>query len=119
MSANVRIFVPVPEKCIGLVIGQRGCNIKRIEQETQTRIKNCCEKGELGRTSGFSITGGTQTDRERAEQAIKHCVVSTISFEIKKSFVNFRLVNHRIICRACNVIIIFIIKCFRAVHLPK
>ena len=80
MSANTGIFVPVPEECIGLVIGRGGSNINRIKQETQTRIEKSPKRGELGRESGFYVTGGSEADRKRAEQAIKRYVVSTILF---------------------------------------
>ena len=59
---------------MGLVIGQGGSNIKRIQQETQTRIKKCCKTGELGRT-GFTISGSSG-GCEGAKEAINHCVVS-------------------------------------------
>ena len=77
MSANGEIFVPVPDEYMGRVIGQGGSNIKRIQQETKTRIKKCCKTGELGRTTGFSITGSSG-GCQKAKQAIKHSVVSIL-----------------------------------------
>lgn len=82
MSTNVSIFVPVPEKYMGRVIGKGGSNIIRIKQETQTRIDKSPKKGAMGGKSGFYITGGSDTGRKKAEQDIKLCVVSTIVSDI-------------------------------------
>ena len=75
MSASVKIFVPVPEECMGLVIGPSGTNIKRIQQETQTRITKCCKTG----TTGFFISGSSACC-QKAELTIKSCVVSILLF---------------------------------------
>lgn len=77
MSARKdEIFFPVPNECMGRVIGKGGRTIKQIEHKTRTRIK-VVDTNASGKGSGFVITG-TATGREEAKQAIRCCVVSTI-----------------------------------------
>jgi hypothetical protein len=75
MSGYVKIFVPVPQKCMGIIIGAGGRNIIQIKQETHTRITSCREDN-FGSESGFAVTG-TTTCCEAARLAIQRRIVST------------------------------------------
>ncbi|CAB3987636.1 vigilin [Paramuricea clavata] len=68
MSKSEKIFVPVPQECMGIVIGTGGRNINEIKRETDTRITSC--KGvNSGEESGFTVTG-TVVGCEKAQLAI-------------------------------------------------
>ena len=69
------IFLPVPQKHLGQVIGKGGKRIIQIEHETGTRIKSVNDP--FGKGFGFLITG-TTIGREEAKQAITRYLVSAI-----------------------------------------
>lgn len=83
MSRFVKIFVPVPQGYMGIVIGVKGRNIIQIKRETETRIDSC-NGDNLGRESGFTVTGSAD-GCEAARQAIRCCVVSMIIICLKDS----------------------------------
>ena len=67
---------------MGIVIGTDGCNIKRIQRETQTRIvKKQDEKVDLWKGPGFIVTG-TKDGCEEAKRAIECSVVSILSLVV-------------------------------------
>ena len=73
MSGYVEeIFVAAPQKCMGIIIGTGGRNIKQLQHETHTRIR---KSNGVGRGSGFTITG-TATGCEEARLAIQRHIVS-------------------------------------------
>ena len=74
MSGYVEIFVPAPQKCMGIIIGTGGRNIKELQHETHTRITKS-NGDEFGRGSGFTVTG-TETGCEAARLAIQRHIVS-------------------------------------------
>ncbi len=76
MSEFVEIFVPVPQECMGIVIGTRGRNINQIKERTRTRITSC-NGDKSGKGFGFTVTGA-ETNVEEARLAIRGCVVSII-----------------------------------------
>ena len=76
MSRQVReVFVPVPQKYMGRIIGTRGSNVKQIAQETRTTIKTC--NGEnFGEGPGFLVIGISR-DCKGAERAIRSYIRKT------------------------------------------
>ena len=76
MAKNAKIFVSVPQDCMGLVIGTRGKNINEIKRATGTQIKPC-DGDSSGKGSGFEVTG-KQIGCEKAQQAIQRRIVSVL-----------------------------------------
>lgn len=74
MSKSEKIFVPVPQKYMGIVIGTGGRYINEIKRETDTRITSC-NGVNSGKESGFTVTG-TVIGCEKAQLAIRNRVVS-------------------------------------------
>ena len=73
ISRRAEVFVPVPQKYMGRIIGSRGSNVKQIAQETRTTIKTC--NGEnFGKGPGFLVFGIAR-DCEDAERAIRSYIV--------------------------------------------
>ena len=71
MSGDV--FVPVPQECMGQLIGTKGIKIKEVEQQTHTRIWACKGNG-LERGCGFKVTGSPHAC-ETACDEINHRMV--------------------------------------------
>jgi transcription antitermination factor NusA-like protein len=78
VSGYGEIFVPVSQECMGIVIGTGGRNIKKLKQETDTRITSC-NGHNVERESGFIVTG-TVTNCEKVREAIRCRLVSIIIF---------------------------------------
>jgi ribosomal protein S3 len=76
MSEYVEIFVPVPQECMGIIIGAAGKNINQLQHETNTRITKS-NGDKLVRGSGFTVTG-TVIACEEARQAMRRRLVSSI-----------------------------------------
>ena len=76
MAKNVRIFVSVPEDCMGLVIGTGGKHINEIKRETRMRIKPWDGDSSVKRY-GFEVTG-KPIGCEKARQAIQRRIVSSL-----------------------------------------
>ena len=76
MARNAKIFVSVPQDCMGLVIGTGGRNINEIKRETGTRIKPC-DGDSSWKESGFEVTG-EPIGCEKARQAIQRRIVSSL-----------------------------------------
>ena len=67
------LFVPVPQQCMGRIIGTGGRNIKQLERETRTKIKAC--NGDRDGGHGFLVTG-IASNCESAQVAIQSHIVS-------------------------------------------
>ena len=75
MSSEITtITVPVPMEHMGRIIGPGGENIKKIQNDTRTRITKYKKEGECG----FHVTG-VPSGCKNAQQAIIHCFVSRFS----------------------------------------
>ena len=73
-SGCAELYVPVPQECMGRIIGTGGNNIKQLARETRTRIKTCNEDN-VGKGPGFLVIG-TPSDCEDAQLAIRRRIVS-------------------------------------------
>ncbi|CAB4016348.1 vigilin isoform X1, partial [Paramuricea clavata] len=109
MSRSEKIFVPVPQEYMGIVIGTGGRNINELKQETDTRITSC--KGDnSGKESGFTVTG-TIIGCENARLAIRHRIDNvsvTIHEPVPQKFVRLLIRkqgsdNFRVIEKECSV----------------
>ena len=81
MSGEETMFVSVAEDRMGIVIGTGGCNIKRIQLETRTRIVKKQDEKDQG--PGFIVTG-TKDGCEEAKRAIECSVVSIQSLVVDR-----------------------------------
>ena len=95
MSRRVReVFVPVPRKYMGRIIGTRGSNVKQIAQETRTRIKTC-NRENVGKGPGFLVIGIARYCKD-AERAIRSYMVC-----IQNLLTSFLFSSHGALLTAC------------------
>ncbi|CAB4008037.1 KH domain, partial [Paramuricea clavata] len=95
MSGDVSIFVPVPQECMGIIIGTRGRNINQLKQDTHTSITSC-NGDNLEKESGFTVSGA-ESNCEEVRQAIR-CRVDNASVHlmepILQQFVHLLIREH-------------------------
>ena len=70
----MEVFVPVPQECMGRIIGPGGSNIQELARKTRTRIKTC-NGDNFSRGPGFLVSG-IASGCESAKVAIQRQIVS-------------------------------------------